>query len=72
MCSSHQDVVQVHIQEEPSLAHHLILHFLSLRTLMQDTLRLFVLNVKMLLEALFNMTTGKLNRPEIVQQLLLA
>jgi len=67
--SSRKDVVQERIQEEPSLAHHLILLFPSPRTLMQDTPRLFVLNVKMLLEALLHMITGKLNRPEIVQQL---
>ena len=55
---NHLDVVQEHIQEKPSLAHHLILHFPSPRTLLQDTPKLSVLNVKTHLEALFSTTTG--------------
>jgi len=66
---SHQDVVQERIQEEPKLVHRLISHFLSRKTLMQDTLRLSVFNAKMHLEAPFKKMVGKLNRQEIVEQL---
>jgi len=55
---NHKDVVQEHIQEKPSSVHHLILPFPSPRTLLRDTPKLSVLNVKTYLEVLFSTTTG--------------
>jgi hypothetical protein len=61
------DAQELILEERPSLQTQEL--YQSLRISMLVTLKLFVSSVKMQLELLSNMTTGRLSKPEIVEQL---